>query len=93
MFDVFKDVESAHIDVSWLRALLNEISEAIEHVGQRQTFEAKKAKYNRSLETVRKELESQLEDLARKEKEAADAREKIAETKARLDDMSMNVLN
>ncbi|XVE48843.1 hypothetical protein DITRI_Ditri01bG0034600 [Diplodiscus trichospermus] len=87
MFAVLKDVESAHIDVSWLRALLNEISEAVELVGQRQTFEAKKATYDRSLETVRKELDSQMEDLAKKEKEAVDAREKVDETKARLDEI------
>ncbi|XWS67727.1 hypothetical protein CRYUN_Cryun04dG0030200 [Craigia yunnanensis] len=87
MFAVLKDVESANIDVSWLRALLNEISEAVELVSQRQTFEAKKIKYDRSLESVRKELESQMEDLAQKEKEAADVRKKVAETKARLDDI------
>ena len=87
MFAVLKDVESAHIDVSWLRALLNEISEAVELVSKRQTFEAKKAKYGRSIESVRKELESQMKDLARKEKEAADVREQVAETKARLDEI------
>ncbi|XP_022763040.1 uncharacterized protein LOC111308739 isoform X1 [Durio zibethinus] len=87
MFAVLKDVESAHIDVSWLRALLNEISEAIELVSQRQTFEAKKVKYNRYLESVRKELESKMEELAQKEKEAADAQEQVTETKARLDDI------
>ncbi|XWS62633.1 hypothetical protein CRYUN_Cryun06bG0027600 [Craigia yunnanensis] len=87
MFAVLKDVESAHIDASWLRALLNEILEAVELVSQRQTFEAKKVKYDRSLESVRKELESQMEDLTQKEKEAADAREKVAEIKARLDDI------
>ncbi|XVE93875.1 hypothetical protein REPUB_Repub01dG0232300 [Reevesia pubescens] len=87
MFAVLKDVESAQIDVSWLRALLNEISEAVELVSQRQTFEAKKTKYGRSLGSVRKELESKMEDLAQKEKEAADAREHVEETKARLDDI------
>ncbi|KAG4160271.1 hypothetical protein ERO13_D02G226600v2 [Gossypium hirsutum] len=87
MFAVLKDVESAHIDVDWLRALLNEISEALELVNQRQTFEAKKTKYNQSLESVRKELESKMDELAQKEKEAADAREQVAETKARLDEI------
>ncbi|PPS01153.1 hypothetical protein GOBAR_AA19531 [Gossypium barbadense] len=68
MFAVLKDVESAHIDVDWLRALLNEISEALELVNQRQTFEAKKTKYNQSLESVRKELELKMDELARKRK-------------------------
>ncbi|XVF67952.1 hypothetical protein PTKIN_Ptkin10aG0163400 [Pterospermum kingtungense] len=89
MFAVLKDVESAHIDVSWLRALLNEISEAIELVSQRQTFEAKKGNHHRSLESVRKELESQMEDLAEKEKEAAVVREQVAATKARFDAMEL----
>ncbi|XVF45551.1 hypothetical protein PTKIN_Ptkin02bG0215300 [Pterospermum kingtungense] len=87
MFSVLKDVESAGIDVSWLRALLNEISEGVELVSQLQTIEAKKAKNDRSLESVRKELESQMEELSQKEKQAADARERVAETKARLDDV------
>ncbi|XP_022748390.1 uncharacterized protein LOC111297998 [Durio zibethinus] len=87
MFAVLKDVESVHIDVSWLRTLLNEISEAIELVNQRQALEAKKTEYDRSIESVKKELESQIEDLAQKEKEAADAREQVAGTKARLDDI------
>ncbi|OMO92760.1 Phospholipase-like protein [Corchorus olitorius] len=87
MFAVLKDVESAHIDVSWLRALLNEIAEAVELVSQQQTFEAKKAKYDRSLESARKELESQMEYLAQKEEEVAEARKRVAETKARVDEI------
>ncbi|KAE8672879.1 Phospholipase-like protein family, putative isoform 2 [Hibiscus syriacus] len=87
MFAVLKDVESAGIDVDWLRALLNEISEAIELVSQRPTLEIKKAKHGQSLESVKKELELKMEDLAQKEKEAAVAREQVAETKARLDEI------
>ncbi|XVE67174.1 hypothetical protein DITRI_Ditri08aG0139500 [Diplodiscus trichospermus] len=87
MFAVLKDVESVHIDVSWLRAILTEILEAVELVSQHQTVEVKKAKHNRSLESVRKELESQMEDLAQKEEEAAEARERVTETKAHLDNI------
>ncbi|XP_038998085.1 uncharacterized protein LOC120123225 [Hibiscus syriacus] len=87
MFAVLKDVDSAGIDVDWLRALLDEISEAVELVSQRQTFEAKKAKHDQALESVRKELELKTEDLAQKEKEAAVAREQVAETRARLDEI------
>ncbi|KAK8518680.1 hypothetical protein V6N13_018041 [Hibiscus sabdariffa] len=92
MFSVLKDVESAGIDVSWLRALLNEISEAVELANQRQTFEAKKGKHDQSLESARKELELKMEDLAQKEKEAAVAREQVAETKARLDEIERQCL-
>ncbi|KAL4312571.1 hypothetical protein GQ457_01G045440 [Hibiscus cannabinus] len=87
IFAVLKDVESANIDVSWLRAPLNEISEAVDLVSQLQTFEAKKVKYESSAESVKKELESRMENLAQKEKEAADAQELVAKTKARFDDM------
>ncbi|GMI73371.1 hypothetical protein like AT2G16900 [Hibiscus trionum] len=87
IFAVLKDVESANIDVSWLRAPLNEILEAVDLVSQLQTFEAKKDKYKSLLESVKKELESQMENLAQKEKEAADAEELVAKTKARLDDI------
>ncbi|KAK8626716.1 hypothetical protein V6N13_134349 [Hibiscus sabdariffa] len=87
MFAVLKDVESAGIDVGWLRALLNEISEAVELVSQRATFEVKKSKHDRSLESVKKELELKMEDLAQKEKEVAIAREQVAETKSRLDEI------
>ncbi|KAE8659448.1 GCIP-interacting family protein isoform 1 [Hibiscus syriacus] len=87
IFAVLKDVESANIDVSWLRVPLNEISEAFDLVSQLQTFEAKKVKYESSLESVKKELESRMENLAEKEKEAAGAQELVAKTKAQLDDM------
>ncbi|KAE8716849.1 Phospholipase-like protein family, putative isoform 2 [Hibiscus syriacus] len=87
MFAVLKDVESAGIDVNWLRGLLNEISEGMELVSKRPTFEVKKAKHSQSLESVKKELELKMDDLAQKEKEAAIAREQVTETKARLDEI------
>ncbi|KAE8668326.1 Phospholipase-like protein family, putative isoform 2 [Hibiscus syriacus] len=87
MFSVLKDVDSTGIDVGWLHALLDEISEGVELASQRQTFEAKKAKHDQALESVRKELELKTEDLAQKEKEAAVAREQVTETKAHLDEI------
>ncbi|GKV23994.1 hypothetical protein SLEP1_g33656 [Rubroshorea leprosula] len=84
MLAVLKDVESVHIDVTWLRSILNEFLEVIELVTQRHTIETTKSNHKRSLESTRKELESQLEVLAQKEKEAEDARERVAEIEARL---------
>ncbi|GLT86067.1 hypothetical protein SLE2022_042300 [Rubroshorea leprosula] len=84
MLAVLKDVESVHIDVTWLRSVLNEFLEVIELVTQRHTIETTKSNHERSLESTGKELESQLEVLAQKEKEAADARERVAEIEARL---------
>ncbi|GLT42939.1 hypothetical protein SLA2020_169160 [Shorea laevis] len=84
MLAVLKDVESSQIDVTWLRSILNEFLEAIELVTRRQTIETTKSNHGRSLESARKELGSQLEDLAQKEKEAADARARVAEIESRL---------
>ncbi|KAK2665603.1 hypothetical protein Ddye_004177 [Dipteronia dyeriana] len=42
MLAVLKDVETAQIDVDWLRDILSEVSEAIDVVTQHQTIEAAK---------------------------------------------------
>lgn len=84
MLAVVKDVESAQIDVEWLRNILNEISEAIELTSRHQTIERAKATCDNLLASTRKELESQMEDLALKEKEYEAAKARVAETKSRL---------
>ncbi|KAJ0076563.1 hypothetical protein Patl1_35435 [Pistacia atlantica] len=84
MLAVVKDVESAQIDVEWLRNILNEISEAIELTTRHQTIERAKASCDNLLVSTRTELESQMEDLAVKEKEYQAAKARVAETKTRL---------
>ncbi|KAJ4715971.1 Phospholipase-like protein [Melia azedarach] len=87
MLAVLKDVESAQIDVDWLRNILNEISDAIEFTTHQQTIEAAKANSDNLLEATRKELESQMKELALKEKEAAELKAHVYETKARLSEL------
>lgn len=89
MMAVLKDVESAQIDVDWLRNILNEISEAIEFSTQHQTIDAAKANCVNLLESTKKELESQMNELALKEKEVAGLKESVAKTKARLSDLEL----
>ncbi|XP_021663423.2 uncharacterized protein LOC110652181 isoform X2 [Hevea brasiliensis] len=74
---VLKDVESAQIDVSWLRSILNGLTEAMELNNQQQAAEEAKANCNNIIESTRKELESMVENLAKKEKEVADTKAQI----------------
>ncbi|KAL5856126.1 hypothetical protein ACOSQ4_005928 [Xanthoceras sorbifolium] len=87
MLAVLKDVESAQIDVDWLRDILSEVSEALEVVTQHQTIEAAKANCDNLLESTRRELESHMKDLALKEKELADTKALVAETRARVSEL------
>ncbi|XP_048429806.1 uncharacterized protein LOC103965590 [Pyrus x bretschneideri] len=89
MLSMLKDVESSGMDVGWLRFLINECAEAIELVTQHRAFEAAKANCDRDIESARKELESQMEVLALKEKEVADAKKQVAETRAHLRELEL----
>ncbi|KAJ9178794.1 hypothetical protein P3X46_010648 [Hevea brasiliensis] len=84
---VIKDVESAQIDVSWLQSILNGVTEAMELNKQQQAAEEAKTNCNHIIESTRKELESMMEDLAKKEKAVADTKALIDETKARLSEL------
>ncbi|KAB2602714.1 hypothetical protein D8674_003719 [Pyrus ussuriensis x Pyrus communis] len=89
MLSMLKDVESSGMDVGWLRFLINECAEAIELVTQHRAFEAAKANCDRDIESARKELESQMEVLALKEKEVANAKKQVAETRAHLRELEL----
>ncbi|XP_044508754.1 uncharacterized protein LOC123227705 isoform X2 [Mangifera indica] len=84
MLAVVKDVESAQIDVDWLRNILNDISEAIELTARHETIERAKVTCDNLLVSTRKELESQMKDLALKEEEYEAAKAGVAETKTHL---------
>ncbi|XP_065865731.1 uncharacterized protein [Euphorbia lathyris] len=86
---VLKDVESAQIDVSWLRDILNGLTEAVEINNQQQAAEEAKANCNDLIEATKKELEFMMEDIAEKEKAVADAKAQIEETKARLSELEV----
>ncbi|KAK2665604.1 hypothetical protein Ddye_004178 [Dipteronia dyeriana] len=87
MLAVLKDVETAQINVDWLRDILSEVSEAIEVVTQHQTIEAAKSNCDNLLESTRKELESQMKDLALKEKELTDTKARVSATQARVSEL------
>ncbi|CAN1301008.1 hypothetical protein LINPERPRIM_LOCUS24776 [Linum perenne] len=81
---VLKDVESAGIDVEWLRDVLNELTLAVELNNQHQAAEAAKAECDHAVESMKKELEFQMEELAIKEQAVAEARSKVEEARGRL---------
>ncbi|KAK0580552.1 hypothetical protein LWI29_003348 [Acer saccharum] len=87
MLAVLKDVETAQINVDWLRDILNEVSEAIDVVTQHQTIETAKANCDNLLESTRKELESQMKDLSIKEKELTDTKARVSATRARVSEL------
>lgn len=80
MSAMLKDVESSGMDVGWLRLMLNECAESVDLMSQHRAVEVAKANCDRDIELIRKELESQMEALALKEKE-------VAETRAHLRDL------
>ncbi|KAM5562559.1 hypothetical protein ABKV19_017660 [Rosa sericea] len=89
MSAMLKDVESSGMDVGWLRLMLNECAQSIDLVSQHRAFELEKANCDRGIESIRKELESQMEALALKEKEVADAKKQVSETRAHLRELEL----
>lgn len=86
---ILKDIESSEINVSWLRRRLDDIMEAMDLISHHRAVKAAKVKCDQSLESTRKELESLIEGLARKEQEVADAKARILETKQRLSELEL----
>uniref|UniRef100_A0A6N2L5M4 Uncharacterized protein n=1 Tax=Salix viminalis TaxID=40686 RepID=A0A6N2L5M4_SALVM len=89
MLAVLKDVESAQIDVSWLRDILNDLAEGMELSNQHQAAEEAKSNCDDLIESTKKELESMMEDLALKEKAVADAKAQITETRTHLSKLEL----
>ncbi|KAE8008778.1 hypothetical protein FH972_005255 [Carpinus fangiana] len=86
---ILKDVESAQIDVSWLRGILNDMTRDVELISQRRAIESAKSDCDSELEAKRKELASQMEDLSLKENEVAIAKKQVAKTRARLSELEL----
>jgi len=86
---IIKDVESAQLRVAWLRSIVDEIGESIEHMDEHHIAEMAKANSDREVETLNKELESNLESLAQKEQEVTDIRTKIEEIRKRLGELEL----
>lgn len=86
---ILKDVESAQIDVSWLRGVINEITRDVELISQHRAIESAKTTCDTELEAKRKEVASQMEDLSLKEKEIATAKKRVAKTRAQLSELEL----
>ncbi|XP_019428190.1 PREDICTED: uncharacterized protein LOC109336197 isoform X2 [Lupinus angustifolius] len=86
---ILKDVESAQLNVAWLRSILDRIAENIDFINQHQAAEVAKANYDQETEQLRKVLDSELESLAQKEQEVTDTKTRIEEIKERLDQLAL----
>lgn len=86
---ILKDVESAQLRVAWLRSMLDEIVENVELMDQHREVKVAKANSDREMESLRGELESELEALAQKEQEVADIKTRIPEIRDRLSQLEL----
>lgn len=86
---ILKDVESARLQVAWLRSMLNEVAEYIELINQHQAVEMAKANSDSEIEFLREELESELKTLAQKEREVAAIKTRVAENQDRLRELEL----
>ncbi|XP_010437520.1 PREDICTED: uncharacterized protein LOC104721275 [Camelina sativa] len=83
MLAVLKDLESVNIEVAWLRAVLEEFARSQEDA------EKEKERQDGLVKAKREELEAQEADLVRMEKEVAEARLRIEETRAQMVEVEM----
>jgi chromosome segregation ATPase len=86
---ILNDVESAQLRVAWLRNIVNEIAENIELINEHRSVEAAKANSDSEMESLRKELESKMENLAQKEREVTDIKTKIEGIRERLSELEL----
>lgn len=83
MLAVLKDLESVNIEVAWLRSVLEEFAQSQEDA------ESEKERHDGLVKAKREELAVQEADLVRMEKEVAEAKLRIEETRARLVEVEM----
>lgn len=86
---ILKDVESAEVRVTWLHSILEEVAENMELINKRHKAEIEKANCDHEAESLKKELELDLEDLAQKEQEVADVKARIMDTQDRLKELEL----
>ncbi|CAK8538359.1 unnamed protein product [Lathyrus sativus] len=63
--------------MEWLRTIVNDIAKNIELINEHQTVEMGKAKSDKEIKSLKKELESKTEILVQKEQEVANIKMKI----------------
>ncbi|KAE9589241.1 hypothetical protein Lal_00000252 [Lupinus albus] len=87
MLAILKDVESAELNVAWLRSILDEIADNMDFINQHRAAEVANANSDHEMELLRKELESELETLAEKELEVTDTITRIEEISKHLSEL------
>ncbi|KAG7636398.1 putative phospholipase, SCC2/Nipped-B family [Arabidopsis thaliana] len=81
MVAVLKDLESVNIDVGWMRSVLEEFAQYQENT------DSEKERQEGLVRSKKQEMEIQEADLARIEKEVAEARLRVEEMKAELSEL------
>ncbi|KAE9611549.1 putative phospholipase, SCC2/Nipped-B family [Lupinus albus] len=86
---ILKDVETAEINVAWLRSVLDKIAENIDLINQHRAAEVAKANSDHEIEQLRNKMGSELETLAQKEQEVTDTKTRIEEIKKRMSELEV----
>ncbi|XP_019441728.1 PREDICTED: uncharacterized protein LOC109346561 isoform X2 [Lupinus angustifolius] len=86
---ILKDVESAELNVAWLRSVLDKIAENIDLINQHRAAEVAKANSDHEIEQLRNKMDSELETLARKEQEVTNTKTRIEEINKRLSELEL----
>ncbi|CAK8535746.1 unnamed protein product [Lathyrus sativus] len=87
--------------MEWLRTIVNDIAKNIELINEHQTVETEKAKSDKEIKSLKKELESKTEILVQKEQEVANIktkidriiRERLGELEVKSSDLEKNMLS
>lgn len=86
---ILKDVESAQLQVAWLHKILDEVAEHVELVNRQRDVEIAKANSENEVESLREELQSEMEILSQKEQEVDAIKARIDETRDRLRELEL----
>ncbi|KAK4746626.1 hypothetical protein SAY87_025663 [Trapa incisa] len=81
---IVKDLESSHIEVKWLREIIDKLSEVTEFVSKHETVKAAKVESDQAVEGAMRELDLQSKALAVKEQEVLELKAVVAEVEQRL---------
>ncbi|KAI4342124.1 hypothetical protein MLD38_026781 [Melastoma candidum] len=84
LLSILKDLENSRVRVDWLRRILDKLSEACDVIARHQLHKSEKSRYENNMEALRRELEAQLEDLLRKEREVEEAKARVTEMRERI---------
>lgn len=86
---IVEDIETAKIQVGWLRSVLEEVTEATRYFNRCETAVKEKEACDRSLLLAKQEMEVSMKKLAEKEKEMNEFREILMKTTGKLGSLEM----